>query len=69
MTELDTKPGLPQPPLTPGLMEEKGEPSRFRREERKEGGKTEENKSKIEVRLRREKEIFGRICGEWERKN
>ena len=36
---------------------------------RQEDRKTEGNKSKIEMRSRREKGIFGRICGEWEKKD
>ena len=61
--------GPPQPPLIPDLTEKRGGPSRFRREERQEYRKTEGNKSKIEMRPRREKGIFGRICGEWVKKD
>lgn len=61
--------GLLQPPLTPVLTEEKRRHSSFRTEERKEGREEEKKKIKIEMKPRKEKRIFGRICGEWERKN
>lgn len=69
MAELDIKLRASSDTLAPGLTKEKGRTSGFRREERKGGRKTEKKKSKIEMWPREEKEIFGRICGDWERKN
>lgn len=69
MAELDTKPRASSDTLAPDLTKGKRRTSDFRREERKGGRKTEKKKSKIEMRPRKEKGIFGRICRDWERKN
>jgi hypothetical protein len=49
-------------------MKEKEELSSFRRDRRKEERKTEEKKSQVETRSRKEKRIFGNIYRRWERK-